>query len=62
MMHAAPALMAENLFAALAARFCNDLYREAAKRGIKVRGVNLEVTGTFGNPDEPARDIAHRRA
>jgi len=34
-----------------------DLNREAAKRGIKVHEVRVEVTGTFGNPGEPARDI-----
>lgn len=50
----------ELLFAALATCFCNDLYREAAKRGIDVQDVNVEVTGTFGNPGEPARDISYR--
>lgn len=50
----------ELLFAALATCFCNDLYREAAKRGIDVRDVKLEVTGTFGNPGEPARNISYR--
>jgi uncharacterized OsmC-like protein len=47
----------ELLFAALATCFCNDLYREAAKRGIDVEGVKVEVTGTFG---KPARDISYR--
>lgn len=50
----------ELLFAALATCFCNDLYREAAKRGIDVQEVNVEVTGAFGNPGEPARDITYR--
>ena len=50
----------ELLFAALATCFCNDLYREAAKRGIEVQGVQVEVTGTFGNAGEPARDISYR--
>ena len=50
----------ELLFAALATCFCNDLYREAAKRGIDVQGVEVEVTGTFGNPGEPARDVSYR--
>ena len=50
----------ELLFAALATCFCNDLYREAGKRGIEVQSVNVEVTGTFGNPGEPARDISYR--
>lgn len=50
----------ELLFAALATCFCNDLYREAAKRGIEVQGVEVGVTGTFGNPGEPARDVSYR--
>ncbi len=50
----------ELLFAALATCFCNDLYREAAKRGIDVQDVKVEVTGTFGNPGQPARDISYR--
>jgi len=49
----------ELLFAALATCFCNDFYREAAKRGIDVQDVKVEVTGTFGNPGEPARDISY---
>ena len=47
----------ELLFAALATCFCNDLYREVAKRGIAVQDIEVEVTGTFGNAGEPARDI-----
>jgi organic hydroperoxide reductase OsmC/OhrA len=50
----------ELLFAALATCFCNDLYREAANRGIEVQDVKVEVTGTFGNPGEAARDISYR--
>ena len=29
------------------------------KRGIDVEDVKVEVTGTFGNPGEPARDIIY---
>jgi organic hydroperoxide reductase OsmC/OhrA len=50
----------ELLFAALATCFCNDLYREAAKHSIAVQDVKVGVTGTFGNPGEPARDISYR--
>ena len=50
----------ELLFAALATCFCNELYREAAQRGINVHDVNVEVTGTFGNLGEPAHDIGYR--
>jgi hypothetical protein len=31
-----------------------------AKRGIDVQGVEVEVTGTFGNSGEPARDVSYR--
>jgi organic hydroperoxide reductase OsmC/OhrA len=50
----------ELLFAAVATCFCNDLYREAAKCGIDVQSVEVEVTGTFGSPGEPAPDISYR--
>ncbi len=50
----------ELLFAALATCFCNDLYREAARRQIVVDGVEVEVTGAFAGPGEPARDISYR--
>jgi uncharacterized OsmC-like protein len=50
----------ELLFAAIATCFCNDIYREAAKRSIDVQDVKVEVTGTFGNPGEPARDVTYR--
>ncbi len=50
----------EFLFLALATCYCNDLYREAAKLGIKVEGVDVEVDGDFGADGEPARDISYR--
>lgn len=50
----------ELLFAALATCFCNDLHREAEKRGIEVHDVTVEVTGTFGNVGESARDVSYR--
>ena len=37
----------ELLFLALATCYCNDLYREAKKRGIKVHNVQVEVSGDF---------------
>ena len=49
----------ELLFAAIATCFCNDIYREAAKRSIDVQEVSVEVSGTFGNPGEPARDVTY---
>lgn len=50
----------ELLLLALAACYCNDVYREADVLGIDVRGVAVEVEGTFGGPGEPARDVAYR--
>jgi uncharacterized OsmC-like protein len=47
------------LFAALATCFCDDFYREAAKRSIDIQDVKVEATGTFGNPGETARDISY---
>jgi uncharacterized OsmC-like protein len=38
----------ELLFLALATCYCNDIYREAAKRGVKVEQVEVEVEGDFG--------------
>jgi uncharacterized OsmC-like protein len=49
----------ELLFLALATCFCNDIYREAAKRGMEIRGVQVEVTGEFGGEGEPAREIRY---
>lgn len=48
----------ELLFLALATCYCNDLYREAAKRGISVKSVLVEVDGDFGGEGEPARNIS----
>jgi len=49
----------ELLFLALATCYCNDIYREAAKRGIKVTSVEVQVEGDFGAEGEPARNIAY---
>lgn len=50
----------ELLFAALATCFCNDLHREASKRNISVHDVKVDVSGTFGGPGDPARDVVYR--
>lgn len=50
----------ELLALALATCYCNDLYREAAARGIKVEGVEVEVETQFGGAGEPARQIRYR--
>ena len=50
----------ELLFLALATCYCNDIYREAAKRGLKVEQVEVEVDGDFGAEGEPARNVTYR--
>jgi len=49
----------ELLFLALATCFCNDLYREAAKMGVKVEQVEVEVSGDFGAEGDPAQNITY---
>ena len=50
----------ELLFLALATCYCNDIYREAQKRGIRVEGVEVEVEGDFGAEGEPAQNVKYR--
>lgn len=50
----------ELLFLALATCYCNDLYREAAKRRIEIENVEVEVEGEFGADGEAARNITYR--
>ena len=50
----------ELLFLALATCYCNDLYREAAKRNIQVDRVEVEVDGDFGAAGEPAKNVTYR--
>ena len=50
----------ELLFLALATCYCNDIYREAAKRNIKVERVEVEVNGDFGAEGEPAKNVTYR--
>lgn len=49
----------ELLFLALATCYCNDIYREARKRGIEVRSMQVEVEGAFGAEGEGAREIRY---
>lgn len=44
----------------LATCFCNDIYREAAKRNIEVTGVEVEFTSEFGAEGEPGSDFHYR--
>ena len=49
----------ELLMLALATCYCNDIYREAAKRNIRVDKIEVEVEGDFGAEGEPARSFAY---
>lgn len=50
----------ELLFLALASCYCNDIYREAAKRNIQVDRVEVEVDGDFNAEGEPAKNVIYR--
>ena len=50
----------ELLFLALATCYCNDVYREAAKKNIKIQSVEVDVEGDFPAPGEPAKNILYR--
>ncbi len=49
----------ELLLLALATCYCNDIYREAAKRNIIVNKVEVEVEGEFGGEGVPAKNITY---
>ncbi len=50
----------ELLFLSLAVCFCNDIYREAAKRSMHINSVDVTVTGQFGKEGEPASHIVYK--
>lgn len=50
----------ELLFLALATCYCNDIYREADARGIKVEGVEVDVDGDFEAAGAPATNVTYR--
>lgn len=49
----------ELLFLSLATCFCNDLYREAARRNMKLDEVEVAVSGEFGKEGEPGFNIQY---
>jgi uncharacterized OsmC-like protein len=50
----------ELLFLALATCYCNDIYREAAKRNIVVKSVQVDVAGEFDPaPGSVAQNITY---
>ena len=49
----------ELLFLALATCYCNDIYREAEKRGIEVERVEVVVDGNFDAEGQPAKNVKY---
>lgn len=49
----------ELLCLAIATCYCNDIYREAAKRNISVFRVEVSARAKFGQPGEPAMSLAY---
>jgi uncharacterized OsmC-like protein len=50
----------ELLLLAIATCYCNDLYREAGKRGIKLNQVEVEAEGDFPAEGAAGRNITYR--
>jgi organic hydroperoxide reductase OsmC/OhrA len=50
----------ELLCLAMATCYCNDVYREAAKRAIAVLGVEVQAQAEFGAEGAPARRLSYR--
>lgn len=50
----------EILCLAMATCYCNDIYREAAKRGIEVTGVEVQASAEFVSEGDPAQRLAYR--
>jgi uncharacterized OsmC-like protein len=51
---------AELLLLSLATCYCNDIYREAARRNIEVTEVSVEFSGEFGAEGEPGRNFQYK--
>src|SRR3954470_17575961 len=50
----------ELLCLAMATCYCNDIYREAAKRGIEVTRVEVQASAEFGAEGAPAGRLSYR--
>lgn len=50
----------ELLMLSLATCYCNDIYREAAKRNINVSNVEVEFTSEFGSEGEPGFNFKYK--
>lgn len=50
----------ELLLLSIATCFCNDIYREAAKRNINIEHVEVIATGEFGAEGEPGFNFQYK--
>jgi organic hydroperoxide reductase OsmC/OhrA len=50
----------ELLFLSLATCFCNDIYREAARRNMQIDSVEVNVSGEFGKEGDPGSNINYQ--
>lgn len=50
----------ELLMLALATCYCNDIYREAAKRNINIKNVEVECHCDFGGEGEPGSNFKYK--
>jgi uncharacterized OsmC-like protein len=50
----------ELLMLSLAICYCNDIYREAAKRNIDLSNVEVEFTSEFGSEGEPGFNFKYK--
>lgn len=50
----------ELLLLALASCYCNDIYREAAKRNIPITSVEVQASATFGSEGQPGMNFRYK--
>lgn len=50
----------EMLLLSIATCYCNDIYREAAKRNIRVNNLEIEVSAGFDIEGEPLNNIEYK--
>jgi hypothetical protein len=43
----------------MATCYCNDIYREAAKRAMDIVSVQVEASAEFGEPGAPANQLSY---
>ena len=50
----------ELLALSLAVCYCNDIYREAARRNLKITKVEVEVSADFGSEGQPGSNFRYK--